>query len=99
MIGQISSFKDTSWGTIEQLEGEDINCLVITGTIVPDETVEDIYTDIRNLGKIFKVEDKAEELIQKRPLLPPSPVEVKSECERKSPYAGGFRGPFKILCL
>ena len=65
VIGQISSFKDTSWGTIEQLEGEDINCLVITGTIVPDETVEDIYTDIRNLGKIFKVEDKAEELIQK----------------------------------
>ena len=65
VVGQISSFKDTTWGTIEQLESEDINCLVITGTIVTDETVEDIYTDIRNLGKIFKVEDKAEELIQK----------------------------------
>ena len=65
VIGQISSFKDTSWGTIDQLESEGINCLVITGTIVPDETVEDIYTDIRNLGRIFKVEDRAEELIQK----------------------------------
>ena len=65
IIGQISSFKDTTWGTIEQLEAEEINCLVITGTIVPDETVEDIYTDIRNLGKIFKVEDRAEALIQK----------------------------------
>ena len=64
VIGQISSFKDTSWGTMDQLEAEGINCLVITGTIVPDETVEDIYTDIRNLGKIFKVEDKAEALIQ-----------------------------------
>ena len=64
VIGQISSFKDTSWGTFEQLEAEEINCLVITGTIVPDETVEDIYTDIRNLGKIFMVEDKAEALIQ-----------------------------------
>ena len=64
-IGQISSFKETTWGTIDMLEDKDINCLVITGTIVPDETVEDIYTDIRNLGKIFKVEDKAEELIQK----------------------------------
>ena len=62
-IGQISSFKDTTWGTIDMLEGKDINCLVITGTIVPDETVEDIYTDIRNLGKIFKVEDRAEQLI------------------------------------
>ena len=64
VIGQISSFKDTSWGTMDQLEAEGINCLVITGTIVADETVEDIYTDIRNLGKIFKVEDKAEELIR-----------------------------------
>lgn len=64
MIGQISSFKDTTWGSIDQLEGEGINCLTITGTIVPDETVEDIYTDIRNLGKIFKVEDRAEALIQ-----------------------------------
>lgn len=63
VIGQISAFKDTAWGTFEQLESEGINSLVITGTIVPDETVEDIYTDIRNLGKIFKVEDKAEELI------------------------------------
>ena len=64
LIGQVSAFKDTAWGSYEQLEAEGINCLTITGTIVPDETVEDIYTDIRNLGKIFKVEDKAEALIQ-----------------------------------
>lgn len=63
LIGQISAFKDTAWGTYEQLESEGINCLTITGTIVPDETVEDIYTDIENLGKIFKVEDKAAALI------------------------------------
>ena len=63
LIGQVSAFKDTAWGTYEQLEAEGIQCLTITGTIVPDETVEDIYTDIRNLGKIFKCEDKAEELI------------------------------------
>ena len=63
LIGQISAFKDSSWGTYEQLESEGINCLTITGTIVPDETVEDIYTDIENLGKIFKVEDKAAALI------------------------------------
>ena len=63
LIGQISAFKDSSWGTYEQLEAEGINCLTITGTIVPDETVEDIYTDIENLGKIFKVEDKSAALI------------------------------------
>ena len=63
LIGQISAFKDTSWGSYEQLEAEGINCLTITGTIVADETVEDVYTDIENLGKIFKVEDKAAALI------------------------------------
>ena len=63
LIGQISAFKDSSWGTYEQLEAEGINCLTLTGTIVPDETVDDIYTDIENLGKIFKVEDKAAALI------------------------------------
>lgn len=63
LIGQVSAFKDSSWGTYEQLESEGIHCLTITGTIVPDETVEDIYTDIENLGKIFKVEDKAAALI------------------------------------
>jgi iron complex transport system substrate-binding protein len=63
LIGQVSAFKDTAWGTYEQLEAEGIQCLTTTGTIVPDETVEDIYTDIRNLGMIFKCEDKAEELI------------------------------------
>ena len=65
VIGQVSAFKDTSWGTYEQFDAAGVNCLTITGTIVSDETVEDIYTDIRNLGKIFKVEAKAEEVIQK----------------------------------
>lgn len=64
LIGQVSAFKDTAWGSYEQLESEGINCLTITGTIVADETVEDIYTDIENLGKIFKVEDRAAALIE-----------------------------------
>ena len=64
LIGQVSAFKDTAWGTYEQLEESGINCLTITGTIVSDETVEDIYTDIENLGKIFKCEDRAAALIQ-----------------------------------
>ena len=46
VIGQISTFKDTAWGSFEQLESNGINCLTITGTIVPDETVEHIYIDI-----------------------------------------------------
>lgn len=64
VIGQVSAFKDTAWGSYEQFESKGINCLTITGTLVSNETVQDVYTDIENLGKIFKVEDRAEALIQ-----------------------------------
>lgn len=63
VVGQISTYTENAWGSFEQFESKDVNCLVIEGTIVPDETVENIYNDIMNLGKIFKVEDKAQELI------------------------------------
>lgn len=63
VIGQVSVFSESAWGSYEMFESKGINCLTITGTIVADETVEDIYTDIRNLGRIFKIEDRAEALI------------------------------------
>lgn len=63
VIGQVSAFTETAWGTYEQLESKGINALTITGTLVEDETVEHVYQDIENLGKIFKVEDKAAALI------------------------------------
>ena len=63
MIGQVSAFKDTAWGSYKQFETEGINCLTITGTLVEDETINEVYTDIENLGKIFKVEDRAAALI------------------------------------
>lgn len=63
VIGQVSAFKDTGWGSYEQFESKGINCLTISGTLVPDETIENVYEDIENLGKIFKVEDCAEALI------------------------------------
>lgn len=63
VIGQVSVFSESAWGSYDMFESKGINCLTITGTLVVDETVEDIYTDIRNLGKIFKIEDRAEALI------------------------------------
>ncbi|MBO8435008.1 MAG: ABC transporter substrate-binding protein [Tyzzerella sp.] len=63
VIGQVSAFKDSAWGSYEKLESQGIKALTITGTMVQDETIEDVYTDIENLGKIFKVEDRAEKLI------------------------------------
>lgn len=66
VIGQISAFQEggsNSWGSYQQFASEGIQCLTITGTVVADETIEHVYQDIENLGKIFHVEDRAQELI------------------------------------
>ena len=63
VIGQVSAFRESAWGSYEQFESKGIHCLTITGTLVQDETVEQVYQDIENLGKIFKVEDRAAQLI------------------------------------
>lgn len=65
VIGQISSFQESKWGTYDMFGNKGVNCYTITGTLVKDETIEDVYTDIENLGKIFKVEDRASALIDK----------------------------------
>jgi len=63
VIGQVSVFRENTWGTYEMFESKGINCYTISGTIAADETIENVYEDIRALGQIFKVEDKAEALI------------------------------------
>jgi iron complex transport system substrate-binding protein len=65
VIGQISSFQESKWGSYNMFGNKGINCYTITGTLVKDETIENVYTDIENLGKIFKVEDRASLLIDK----------------------------------
>ena len=64
VIGQVSAFKDSSWGSYEMFEDKGINCYTISGTLASDETIENVYEDIEVLGKIFKVEDRAAALIQ-----------------------------------
>lgn len=63
VIGQVSAFGESKWGSYEMFESKGVNCYTISGTLAEDETVENIYEDIRALGMIFKVEDRAEELI------------------------------------
>lgn len=50
-------------GTIEDYKQNNINMYISEGSYVPNCTIENTYNDIRNLGKIFRVEKKAEELI------------------------------------
>lgn len=63
IIGQVSAFRDTNWGTYDMFEASGVNCYTISGTLAEDETVEHVYEDIRFLGKVFKVEERAESLI------------------------------------
>ncbi|MEG0283769.1 MAG: ABC transporter substrate-binding protein [Erysipelotrichales bacterium] len=65
IIGQISTFGDgdNGWGDYELFDNKGINTYTISGTITENETIENVYEDITNLGKIFKVEDRADKLI------------------------------------
>ncbi|MDR1797026.1 MAG: ABC transporter substrate-binding protein [Clostridiales Family XIII bacterium] len=63
VAGQVSSFTDKAWGTVDMFEQKGINCYIISGTLAADETIDHIYEDIDNLGRIFKVEDRADALI------------------------------------
>ncbi|MDR1105668.1 MAG: ABC transporter substrate-binding protein [Treponema sp.] len=63
VAGQVSTFTDRSWGTVEMFLDKGINSYIISGTLAADETIDNVYEDLENLGKIFKVEDRARELI------------------------------------
>lgn len=63
VIGQVSAFRDTNWGTYDMFAANGVNCYTISGTLAEDETVENVYEDIRFLGRVFQVEERAETLI------------------------------------
>ncbi|WLR41653.1 ABC transporter substrate-binding protein [Bacillus carboniphilus] len=63
MFGRESAFNDTAIGTPDTLEEYGIDVLVSKGTYTPGAMMEDVYEDIRQLGKIFDIEERAEELI------------------------------------
>ncbi|MDE5648781.1 MAG: ABC transporter substrate-binding protein [Oscillospiraceae bacterium] len=51
------------FGTAEDYTNNNANLYIPEGTYVQNSTIENTYNDIRNLGKIFGKEDKAEELV------------------------------------
>lgn len=50
--------------SVEQLAELGIQAYIVQGTLVEAGTMEDVYTDIHNLGQIFDIQPRAEELIQ-----------------------------------
>jgi len=63
VISRAISFANNDWGhsTTADLNGLGIQTYVLA-TTVPDAKLDSLYTDIDNLGKIFQIEDKANQI-------------------------------------
>ena len=63
VFGDAYSFYASGVGTAEDFEAAGVNIYATEGTYVEDATFENICNDIINIGKIFRVEERAEELV------------------------------------
>lgn len=63
VFGDAYSFYASSVGTAEDFEAAGVKIYGTEGTYYKDADFDNIYNDIYNIGKIFRVEDRAEELV------------------------------------
>jgi iron complex transport system substrate-binding protein len=61
--GWKSAFGEKGVGTQEELEALGIHTYLHTASSMTKPTLEDIFTDIRNISKIFRVEERGDALI------------------------------------
>ncbi|WP_068984137.1 MULTISPECIES: ABC transporter substrate-binding protein [Lysinibacillus] len=61
--GWKSAFGEKGVGTQEELEALGIHTYLHTASSMTKPTLEDIFTDIRNIAKIFRVEERGDALI------------------------------------
>ncbi len=64
VFGDIYSFKANNCGVAEDYQKAGVNVYATVGTYVDDPSLESVYTDIINIGKIFRVDASAEKLVQ-----------------------------------
>lgn len=62
--GWDSTFHEDRIGTVEQLEELGIKAYAQQSSNIIGPTLEDVYEDIRNIGGIFKVEERADKLVK-----------------------------------
>ena len=63
IISQSYFYNVAAFGTMEDYAANGVNIYVPEGTYVLGADMENVYTDIRNFGNIFGVQERAEELI------------------------------------
>ncbi|WP_209123217.1 ABC transporter substrate-binding protein [Alkalihalobacillus sp. BA299] len=61
--GWASAFREDNIGTVEQLKEFGIPAYLHESSTKIGPTIDDIYTDIRNIARIFNVEERGEQLI------------------------------------
>ncbi|CAM4265330.1 ABC transporter substrate-binding protein [Paenibacillus alkaliterrae] len=62
--GWKSAFTEKSLGTRDELEQAGIHTYVQQSSNMPSPTLEDVYADILNIGRIFQVEEKAQDVVE-----------------------------------
>ncbi len=91
LIGRNTAFREKASGTVEQFDAAGIPVYQAKGTIVSGrpEVMDDVYEDISNLGKIFKVEEKADALI----------AAMKGEIDQVQEALSSVEEPLKVLVI
>ncbi len=64
IYGYNDAFEDKWIGTADILEKQNIKSYITQGGLKEHATVQEVYNDINNIGKIFHVEAKAQDLIK-----------------------------------
>ena len=86
--GFSSAFSIEAAGSQEDLKSLGIGSYLTTAICQPSpDTLEDVYTDIRNIGKIFGIADRADELIRS----------LKNEVEQVGTAIGDIEKPLRVF--
>jgi iron complex transport system substrate-binding protein len=62
--GWKSAFNDKNLGSREELAEQGVSTYVQESSNKPGPTLEDVYLDILNIGRIFRVEDRTDKLVK-----------------------------------
>ncbi|UFJ39817.1 ABC transporter substrate-binding protein [Brevibacillus humidisoli] len=85
--GWKSAFTEKQLGTVEELAEMGIKTYIQESSNITAPTVEDVYEDIRNIGRIFRVEERADQLID----------QMKREMEAITRQLGPVEQPLRVF--
>lgn len=85
--GRSSAYGPDGVGSVEALAALGINAYTVEGTLVNDATLEQVYADIRNLGRIFDIQARAEALI----------ASMQAEIAATQAQIGAIDAPVRVL--